>query len=105
MNNSSCAKKVSEKLSKIISNSLSLSEIKIFNLAEKADALSFDALYLWVLKNHFGFTKEQLISLYNKVSSTAEGFKEYSLSGCYIPPVDELKEYGIDLEKLSKEGF
>lgn len=105
MSNSYPAKKVSEKLARIISNSLSLSEIKIYNKAEKADALSFDALYLWVLKTKFGFNKEDLTEVYRTVSKKAANFKEYSLSGNFIPLVQELKDFGIDLEKLSKEEF
>ena len=103
MKSNSPAKKVSQKLARIISNSLSVSEIKCYNLAEKADALSFDAIYLWVLKNVFGFTCEDLLKLFKEVSKKALEYKDYSLSGKYIPPVDELKAYGIDLEKLSKE--
>jgi len=103
MNKAYPAKKISEKLSRIISNSLSLSEIKIYTAAEKADALSFDALYLWILKCKFNFTKEQLINLYETVGREALTFKEYTLSGDYIPAVDFLKEYGVDLLELSKE--
>lgn len=96
-------KKISEKLAKLISNNFTLSEIKAYNNAEKADALSFDAMYLWVLKNFFGFTAEQLLSVFNTVSKEAVKFKDYALSGEYIPPVDELKKFGVDIETLIKE--
>lgn len=103
MNKVSPAKKVSEKLARVIANSLSVSELKCYNLAEKADSLSFDALYLWVLKNQFGFSVKDLTELFKSVSKEAFQFKDYALSGQYIPPVDELKNFGIDLESLSKE--
>lgn len=103
MNKVAPAKKVSEKLARIISNSLSVSELKCYNLAEKADSLSFDALYLWVLKNQFGFSVKDLTQLFKSVSKEALQFKDYALSGQYIPPVEELKNFGIDIEALSKE--
>lgn len=103
MKSNAPAKKVSEKLARIISNSLSVTEIKCYNLAEKADSLSFDALYLWTLKKLFGFSKEDLLKLFKAVSEEALEYKEYSLSGKCIPPVSELKAFGIDLEELSKE--
>ncbi len=104
MKNNHAAKKVSEKLARIITNSLTVSEIKCYNLAEKADALSFDAIYLWVLKNIFNFKKNDLLKVFEAVSQKAQEYKEYSLSGNFIPPVNELKEFGIDLEELSKEN-
>jgi len=99
------AKKISEKLARIISNSLTVSEIKIYNRAEKADALSFDALYLWALKTQFGFSAEQLIDLYKSVATKALDLKDYSLSGNFIPQVELLKEYGVNLHELAKEEF
>ena len=103
MNKTACAKKVSEKLARIITNSLSVSELKCYNLAEKAESLSFDALYLWVLKNQFGFSMKDLTELFKSVSKEALQFKDYALSGQYIPPVEELKAFGVDLEGLVKE--
>ncbi len=97
------AKRVSEKLAKIISNSLTLSEQRIYNLAEQADSLSFDALYLWVLKEHFEFSSEMLLELFEKVSKEAEKYKDFPLSGVCIPLVYSLKEEGIDLKLLLKE--
>ena len=97
------AKQLGEKLARVISNSLSVSELRCYTLAEKADSLSFDALYLWVLKNQFGFSVKDLTELFKSVSKEALQFKDYALSGSYIPPVDELKAFGIDLETLAKE--
>lgn len=104
MKNNHAAKKVSEKLARIISNSLSVSEIKCYNLAEQADALSFDAIYLWVLKNIFSFSKNDLLKVFNEVTKKSQEYKEYSLTGDFIPPVNELKDFGVDLKELSKEN-
>lgn len=98
------AKRVSEKLAKLISNSLTYAELSIYKKAEKADALSFDALYLWILMNDFGFQKPELEKLFRLVCCRAKEYEEYSLSGRTIPPVDELKDKGFDLEALSKEA-
>ncbi|MGI6279436.1 MAG: hypothetical protein ACOYJS_02625 [Acutalibacteraceae bacterium] len=98
------ARRVSQKLAKIISNSLTVSEIKLYNRAERADSISFDALYLWVLKNHYGFSAKELINTFKEVSVKARQYKDYTLSGQYIPPVDELKSFGVDIEQLSKEA-
>lgn len=101
--NPSAAKKISGKLARIISNSLSVSELRIYNLAEQADSLSFDALYLWVLKEHFSFTTQMLKQLFKEISFEAEKYKDYPLSGKCIPLVELLKEDGIDLKVLLKE--
>lgn len=101
--NAHAAKRVSEKLARIISNSLSASELRIYNLAEQADSLSFDALYMWVLKEHFGFSFEMLLRLFKKISIEAEKYKDYPLSGKHIPLVELLKKDGIDLKVLLEE--
>ena len=99
------AKKLSEKLAKLITSNFSVSEIKLYTKAEKADALSFDAMYLWVLKKYFGFTAEQLINVFSTVSKEAVQFEDYALSGDFIPLVSELKEFGVDIELLAREVY
>ena len=97
------AKNTVEKASRLVSSGMSKADIIACNKADEFSDLNFSTLILWVLKNKFGFTKKQLIEFFRSVAEESKNHKDYEHALCLIPEALELKEFGIDIETLTKE--
>ena len=100
---------------KVIGAELSVAERKALNIEiqkhlgdhTRKHAIEIDALFLWFLHEEFGFGLKRLMRVYTKFAPRLEEMcKRYEMSeeGDDIWLCTQmLKEYGMDLEQLSKE--
>ena len=90
-----------DKLQKLACRWLTSDELNLVMKSNRQSGINQDAAIFHILHTEFGFTAEQLISVFNKYQEKyAMIERNFDVSIADIPEVELLKDIGVDLTAL-----